>query len=227
MVAGYAVCVDHGWLRVATYVATMVSARHAMVPSRNLCRNYGLGSSCCGFESQSGVSTPQHLLILHSLYYPMKFMQNYVLSTKHVLLSNIYPKWIKQFRFQIFKAPSKHIQVVLHIFKTHSSSSSHIHNTNNPYSTKIMNHNSLACILLWQAFGFHSSINPTCINTQTLRIQTQVKPITLIHSQAYITHLNITMHYLIIIINITWKLMNRLLEHQLIMSCLQFNVKII
>ena len=43
MVAGYAVCVDHGWLRVATYVATMVSADHAKVSSRNgtrnLCRN--------------------------------------------------------------------------------------------------------------------------------------------------------------------------------------------
>ena len=43
MVSSHAVCVDHGWLRVATYVATVVSACHVLVSSRNgtrnLCRN--------------------------------------------------------------------------------------------------------------------------------------------------------------------------------------------
>ncbi|KAJ0867638.1 hypothetical protein HanRHA438_Chr12g0565511 [Helianthus annuus] len=39
MVSSHAVCVDHGWLRVATCVATMVSARHAEVSSRNGTRN--------------------------------------------------------------------------------------------------------------------------------------------------------------------------------------------
>ncbi|KAJ0727243.1 hypothetical protein HanPI659440_Chr12g0479551 [Helianthus annuus] len=32
-------CVDHGWLRVATGVATMVSVHHAEVSSRNGTRN--------------------------------------------------------------------------------------------------------------------------------------------------------------------------------------------
>ncbi|MFS7966794.1 hypothetical protein Hanom_Chr09g00778011 [Helianthus anomalus] len=72
-VAGHAICVDHWWLRVAIYVATMVSAGHAMVSSRNRTRNlwsrlvrlWSRVATRC-FESQPGVSTPQHLLILHS-----------------------------------------------------------------------------------------------------------------------------------------------------------------
>ncbi|MFS7933697.1 hypothetical protein Hanom_Chr04g00382851 [Helianthus anomalus] len=73
MVASHAVYVDHRWLRVATYVATVVSAGHAMVSSRNRTRNlrsrlvrlWSRVATRC-FDSPTPADPSQ-------LYYPMKF----------------------------------------------------------------------------------------------------------------------------------------------------------